>query len=190
MIPEDKLKELRQGLTKAECEKVLKIIDEFKLSPNLIINEKRGTDIFFHAVQCRVSSFKGSEDQIKLVNELIERGADPNVKTIDGYNALHVAVSNKRLAKIALQIVKGCSIEVNATAAPHQNSVLFLAIGEYGQCWQKEAESEKRVFFEIIQKLLDLGADLNQENKNGYITLEKAKDLEDEDLMDLIEKYK
>lgn len=113
------------------------------------------------------SSFKKKETKrelhyavdAKTVRLLVEKGANVNAKDVEGYTALHLAVTEKRL-EIVRELIKS-GAEVNAEEYGNKCIPLHLA------CMVGEKE--------IVEELVKAGAEIEQADKFGMTGMDYAK---------------
>lgn len=113
------------------------------------------------------SSFKKKETKrelhyavdAKTVRLLVEKGANVNAKDVEGYTALHLAVTEKRL-EIVRELIKSGG-NVNAEEYGNKCTPLHLAcmIGEK----------------EIVKELVKAGGEIEQADKFGMTGMDYAK---------------
>ncbi|WP_264688635.1 MULTISPECIES: ankyrin repeat domain-containing protein [unclassified Wolbachia] len=95
----------------------------------------------------------------KTVELLVEKGANVNAKDIEGYTALHLAVTEKRLETVRELIKSGGN--VNAEEYGNKCTPLHLA------CMVGKVE--------IVKELVEAGAEIEQEDKFGMTAMDYAK---------------
>ncbi|WP_395460187.1 ankyrin repeat domain-containing protein [Wolbachia endosymbiont (group B) of Myelois circumvoluta] len=113
------------------------------------------------------SSFKKKETKrelhyavdAKTVRLLVEKGANVNAKDVEGYTALHLAVTEKRL-EIVRELIKS-GAEVNAEEYGNKCIPLHLA------CMVGEKE--------IVEELVKAGGEIEQADKFGMKAMDYAK---------------
>ncbi|WP_265039211.1 ankyrin repeat domain-containing protein [Wolbachia endosymbiont (group A) of Yponomeuta plumbellus] len=97
----------------------------------------------------------------KTVELLVEKGANVNAKDIEGYTALHLAVTEKRL-EIVRELIKSGG-NVNAEEYGNKCTPLHLAcmIGEK----------------EIVKELVKAGGEIEQADKFGMTAMDYSKEV-------------
>ncbi|KAG8174678.1 hypothetical protein JTE90_027148 [Oedothorax gibbosus] len=95
----------------------------------------------------------------KTVRLLVEKGANVNAKDIEGYTALHLAVTEKRL-EIVRELIKS-GANVNAEEYENKCTPLHLA------CMVGKVE--------IVKELVEAGAEIEQADKFGMTAMDYAK---------------
>ena len=96
---------------------------------------------------------KGKAD---IINTLLNAGADPNIAVTDGNTCLHYAAQDRFFPKEAIRAAINKGANVNATN--HKNQTVVLLACKKGNT-------------NIINMLLDAGADPNVADTNGYTCL-------------------
>ena len=108
----------------------------------------------------------GSETRDEIIKELLENGANVDIKTTDNETALHYAASQDEIPEDLFQdILKKCQ-DLNAKSSEDELTALHLA---------SEAGYES-----FVKTLLNHGADINIRNCDGYNPLENALNHEQE----------
>jgi uncharacterized protein len=133
----------------------------------------RGADLHARTVQppgAPASPFRSSagltpfltaaeSGNVAMMKELIKLGADPMAKTPDGAGGLLLATGSRKLEAVKLMIELGSDVNERRTAGfgvnPIHTATRFGAL-------------------EIIQYLVDHGADLTVRDRNGRTPLEEA----------------
>jgi ankyrin repeat protein len=147
---------------------------------------KRKKDEFEKPKRRKVSEIKVSEldkelyetckeEDVERVKELIEAGADVNMRARYGITPLMVAYDEKI---IRLLVEKGADIE--AVDNHRKNNVLFRTLSETNlDTYRKETEKgyeyvKTNRHIEKFKLLIELGADLKSKNASGNGLLEAA----------------
>lgn len=180
--------ELSKALIHADKELALKIIEENKIDCNGFLGADENRPILIEAVSA-LSKYRGIDDQFDIVEYLLKNGADPNQKTVEGYNALHIALSFHDLSKISLLIIRHGNIEVNAQDK-NGNNPIFIAIREYRYTWREEQKEINELRFQIIKELLERGADVDLVNNHGISSNKWLEISDDKKLHDLVKDYR
>jgi ankyrin repeat protein len=92
-------------------------------------------------------------DDVEILQRMVDEGANPNTKNLDGQTALHLAIHNADTAMVQFLLEKGADPEATA---PNGNKPLYDA-----------AESG---YFEIVELLLDFNANVEAFNINEQRT--------------------
>jgi ankyrin repeat protein len=187
IVPAELKRELSIALIHADRDGAIEIIERNQLSANSIIDEDTSTSILLKAVDA-LNEFHGSTDQIAIVEYLLSKGADANIKTSRQYNALHLALAYHNLSEIALLLITKGGADANEVES-HGSSPLFIAIKEYRLAWRPEQKRVKDFRFEIIKELLNRGAELDTVNKHGVSPRRWLELADDDKLNDLVSKH-
>lgn len=158
-------KSLRDALRNADIATIKAFIDKgLDLNAHLASN---GADtMLMEAVNCSKDK-RGSSEQKELIEFLLKHGADVNQYNNEGYNALHLALSNHELSEVSLLLIHNGDPDVNLPEQKHGNTPLFIAIREYGQTWRDEQRAVNKLRYNIIEELLKHGADVDCPNHHG-----------------------
>jgi hypothetical protein len=100
------------------------------------VNARNSRTILFEAVTA-LNEYHDSKEQLEIIEFLLDNGADVNIKTADGCNALHVALEYHNLSNVSLLLITKGNAGINETDA-HGNNPVFIAIREYGKTWREE----------------------------------------------------
>ncbi|MGY6648092.1 ankyrin repeat domain-containing protein [Wenyingzhuangia sp. IMCC45574] len=187
---DDKIRrEFYEHLYKCSSEKVIEIIEKEKIDVNSFTNSDKSCNLLIQVISDCASEQKGTENHVRLISYLIDNGAEIDTKSADGYNALEIALSYHNLSNISLILIKTGKVEINSTEK-NGNNPIFTAIREYGLTWREEQKEVNQLRFEIIEELLNRGADLDKINNHG-ITARKwlERISEDDRLHSLIEEF-
>ncbi|TRZ42485.1 ankyrin repeat domain-containing protein [Robertkochia solimangrovi] len=155
-----------QNLYQASYDKVIELIENQKIDVNGYADYEHSRSILISVISDCNSEFKGSENHVKLVKYIIDKGADINVKTKEGHNALEIALSFHSMSNIALILIKTGKADIHSTEK-HGNNLIFTAIREYSLTWREEQKTVNQIRFEIIKELLNHGVDLDIINNHG-----------------------
>ena len=162
----DKIRsELSKALVHAEKEQVIDIIEKNNVDVNSETIASRQTTILHDAINT-LSKYHDSDNQVAIVDYLLGKGADPNIKTKEGYNCLHLSLNYHSLSKISLMLIINGNVDVNATD-DHGSNPIFIAIREYRLTWRPEQSIHNQLRFQIIEELLKRGANLDLPNNHN-----------------------
>jgi hypothetical protein len=107
------------------------------------------------------NGFPTEEDRLSLLRYLLEKGANPNIYCRKGYNCLHVAVQQDKFIK-ALDLLLDYNADVNVPDSDGAN-IVYWAI--QGFLLRKTAEADRESHLRVLEKILRLGADLDQRTR-------------------------
>ncbi len=127
-----------------------------------------------------------NSNMLAIAKYLVSKGANPNIKNIDGLNPIHLAViTGSRMTELLLQEApNNPTVDINARDSS-LHTVLHWAIGN--NYLNKES---KKV---IVKTLLNNGVDVNLENVNGHTAIHFAllnSEIDEEVRIDLIHMLK
>ena len=159
-------RELFRYLFEASTQKAIEIIEKEHIDINSFTNSEKSSTLLIAAISDCKTELKGSENHVRLISYLIDKGAEINTKTEDGYNALEIALAFHNMSNISLILIKTGKAEINSTEK-HGNNLIFTAIREYGLTWREEQKEINQLRFKIIKELLSRGADLDKVNNHG-----------------------
>ena len=105
-IPEDERLKFHWALQKAKKKKFIKLIEKYNVEINSITEEDELNNFLISAISDCFGEYRGSENQIVIVQYLIDNGIDVNHKNKAGENALDLAICRHDLSKISLMLIK------------------------------------------------------------------------------------
>jgi Ankyrin repeats (many copies) len=97
---------------------------------------------------------------------LLDKGADPNIRCRRGYNCLHIAVQQERYIK-ALDLFLDYKADVNVGDEDNSNVVYWAVQGWLLRKTSEDRQEDRQEHLRVLDKILHLGADLDQENRYG-----------------------
>ena len=165
MSDEEFEKEIFRALFVPDKNKAIELIRKHKIDLNKYL-DNFSNSILINAVNCS-SDFRDSKEQLEIIDYLLEKNADVNYVNENGFNALHIALEYHSLSKTSLLLIKNGNANINDAERKNGNSPIFTAIREYGLTWREEQKEVNQIRFEIIDELLNRGADLDKTNIHG-----------------------
>ena len=101
---------------------------------------------------------------VKAMQELLQKGANPNTRDVNGFSPLMVAANFGNAEMVRLLLEWGA--DANATTTSHHTNALHsLACAEIMHTTDEEEAA--RNLQDIAKMLIEAGANLNQENSDG-----------------------
>ncbi|MCX2745506.1 hypothetical protein OO013_16620 [Mangrovivirga sp. M17] len=164
-VPDKIRAEFEQALIHANKKEIFRLIKKYKIDCNGFIDNENNNPILQKALTV-LNQYRDTPDQLTIINYLLENGANPNIKNREGYNSLHVSLSDHSLSKVSLLLIEKGNIDVNAQDE-NGNNLIFIAIREYGKTWRPDQKNINDLRYQIIEKLLNKGADLDLLNNHG-----------------------
>jgi ankyrin repeat protein len=153
--------EIHEATWKGDLEKIKKLLDQ---NPELVnAQDESGLTPLHYAVNY------GYENQIQIINLLLEKGADVNIKTLDGRTPLHNAAEAANKNVVELLISKGAKVNVKNDS---DCTPFFYAV--------------VRGHKEIINLLLANGAEIDVKDRKAKIMLHSAASNGIKNLVDLM----
>ena len=110
---------------------------------------------------------------VPRLRELLEVGADPNEFAPDGFTPLTLAAFFKRPAAVRLLLERGADVHQRARNEQIQVLPIHSAAADGGSV-------------EIVQMLLDAGADVNAEQPGGFTAIDAARQEDNAELEQLL----
>jgi ankyrin repeat protein len=159
LIPTAQWAALSLAIARGDTDRVRNLVEENHLDVNAFLDNSSWMPVLMEAL---LSNGFGSEsERLPLLRYLLERGANPNICCRRGYNCLHIAVQQEKYIH-ALELMLGFNADVNI---PDQDgaSIVYWAI--QGFLLRKEDGANRPVFLRVLEKILLLGADLDQKNR-------------------------
>ena len=192
LIPAPVWSELSLSIAKGETSQVQRLVEQHHLDVNAFVDSGSWMPLLMEALLSY--GFASEDDRVTLLKYLLEKGADPNIRCVRGYNSVHIAVQQERYIK-ALDLFLDYHADVNL-GDEDGSSVIYWAIQGWllrkdkptdraaGESSVDPSESADRVasaaadhvaraatdraaHLRILEKILALGADLDQQNRYG-----------------------
>lgn len=179
IIPAQCEKQLSMAIDSADLDSVKRIVEKSNIDPNAYENGSY-TPILMTIL---ISFVINDEDKrLAILAYFLEKGANPNLKSKEGYNCLHVAVQHDRLAR-ALSLFLDFGGDVNLV----DNKGCTVAYWAFQSFPWRKTGDEREFHLRLLEKILMLGANLDLANKFG-ITPRKWLEHSPEDVKQLVEK--
>jgi Ankyrin repeats (many copies) len=160
LIPASVWSELSLSIAKGETSQVQRLVEEHHLDVNAFVDSGSWMPLLMEALLSY--GFASEDERVTLLKYLLEKGADPNIRCVRGYNSVHIAVQQERYIK-ALDLFLDYHADVNL-GDEDGSSVIYWAI----QGWLlRKDNADRAAHLRILEKILALGADLDQQNRYG-----------------------
>lgn len=186
LIPASVWSELSLSIAKGETSQVQRLVEQHHLDVNAFVDSGSWMPLLMETLLSY--GFSSEDDRVILLKYLLEKGADPNIRSIRGYNSVHIAVQQEKYIK-ALDLFLDYHADVNL-GDEDGSSVIYWAI----QGWllrkngnpdqpanadssadpdpsaasrEATANADRAAHLRILEKILALGANLDQENRYG-----------------------
>src|ERR1700761_7825734 len=101
-----------------------RLVEEYHLDVNAFVDSGSWMPLLMEALLSY--GFDSEEDRLVLLRYLLEKGADPNICCLRGYNCLHIAVQQEKYVK-ALDLFLDYHADVNIGDEDGSN-VVYWAI--------------------------------------------------------------
>ena len=161
LIPASVWSELSLSIAKGETSQVQRLVEQHQLDVNAFVDSGSWMPLLMEALLSY--GFASEDDRVTLLKYLLEKGADPNIRCVRGYNSVHIAVQQERYIK-ALDLFLDYHADVNL-GDEDGSSVIYWAI--QGWLLRKDKPTDRAAHLRILEKILALGADLDQQNRYG-----------------------
>ena len=160
LIPASVWGALSLAIAKGETDQVKHLVEQHNIDVNAFVDSGSWMPVLMEALLSY--GFDSEEARLPLLKYLLDKGADPNIRCRRGYNCLHIAVQQERYIK-ALDLFLDYKADVNVGDEDNSNVVYWAVQG-----WLLRKTSEDRQeHLRVFDKILRLGADLDQENRYG-----------------------
>jgi len=157
LIPDEQRNALSLAITRGDTNQVRYLVEEHDLDANAFLDDSPTCmPVLMDALLS--NGFPTEEDRLLLLRYLLEKGANPNIYCRKGYNCLHVAVQQDKFIK-ALDLLLDYNADVNVPDADGAN-IVYYAI--QGFLLRKTTEADREPHLRVLEKILLLGADLDQ----------------------------
>jgi hypothetical protein len=160
LIPSSEWNGLSLAIARGATDQVQTLVEENFLDVNAFLDASSWMPVLMDVLIS--NGFETEEDRLRLLRYLLQRGANPNICCSRGYNCLHVAVQQDKYLK-ALDLFLDFNPDVNIGDADGAN-IIYWAI----QRWLFRKDGTDRAEnLRILEKIIRLGADLDQKNNFG-----------------------
>ena len=160
LIPDEQRNALSLAITRGDTDQVRYLVEEYDLDANAFLDDSPTCmPVLMDALLS--NGFPTEDDRLPLLRYLLEKGANPNIYCRKGYNCLHVAVQQDKFIK-ALDLFLDYNADVNVPDADGAN-IVYWAI--QGFLLRKTAEADREQHLRVLEKILLLGADLDQRTR-------------------------
>ncbi|WCL49997.1 ankyrin repeat domain-containing protein [Leptospira sp. GIMC2001] len=115
---------------------------------------------------CSIDAFKTTNNTYQLLDLLIQNGADLNAKNQYGNNCLFYSINRKNIGLLEYLLKKG--VDINTTDSLGNNAIHKSALSAVYDRLKNETLTN------LLTKLLENGANPNQQNKQGRTALHEV----------------
>jgi len=185
LIPAPVWSELSLAIAKGETSQVQHLVEQYHLDVNAFIDSGAWMPLLMEALLSY--GFASEDDRLVLLQYLLEKGADPNIRCLRGYNCVHIAVQQEKYIK-TLDLFLDHHADVNIGDEDGSNVVYWAIQGwllrKNGDPEQpgnadretaadpsiaadRAATADRAAHLRILEKILARGANLDQENRYG-----------------------
>jgi len=159
LIPALPWNALSLAIARGAADQVKTLVEEHGLDVNACLDDRTWMPLLMEAL---LSNGPASEaERLPLLRYLLEKGANPNICCVKGYNCLHIAVQQERYID-ALELFLAYDADVNVVDGDGSN-VVYWAI--QGFLLRKEDASVRAASLRALEKILLRGADLDRKNR-------------------------
>ena len=160
LIPDEQRNALSLAITRGDTHQVRYLVEQYDLDANAFLDDSPTCmPVLMDALLS--NGFPTEDDRLLLLRYLLDKGANPNIYCRKGYNCLHVAVQQDKFIK-ALDLFLDYNADVNVPDADGAN-IVYWAI--QGFLLRKTAEADREQYLRVLEKILRLGADLDQRTR-------------------------
>jgi len=163
LVPATAWNTLSLAIARGETNRVQEIVEQQHLDPNACVDSNSWMPILMEALLSY--GFPTEHHRLPLLKYLLEKGANPNIICARGYNCLHIAAQQDRYID-ALDLMLDYNADVNIGDSDGSNIVYWVVQG-----WLLRREgADRAAYLRVMEKMLNLGADLDQVNRYGMNT--------------------
>jgi hypothetical protein len=150
---------LSLAIARGATDQVQNLVEEHRIDVNAFLDSSSWMPLLMEALLS--NGFESETDRLPLLHWLLDKGANPNICCLRGYNCLHIAVQQQKYIH-ALDLFLDYKADINVADADGSN-IVYWAIQAF--LLRKEGEAERAVSLRVLDKILRLGADLDQKNR-------------------------
>ena len=163
LIPTTAWTALSLAIARGDAPRVKEIIEEQQLDVSACVDNSSWMPVLMEALIS--NGFETEDARLPLLRYLLEKGANPNIICARGYNCLHIAAQQEKYI-YALELFLDFDADINIGDADGSNIVYWAVQG-----WLLRREgADRTAYLRVLEKILQLGADLDQENRYGMNT--------------------
>ena len=159
LIPTAQWTPLSLAIARGDTDQVKSLVEGNNLDVNAFLDSSSWMPVLMEALL--TNGFESEKERLPLLRYLLEKRANPNICCRRGYNCLHIAVQQEKYIH-ALDLFLDFPADVNITDGDGSN-IVYWAI--QGFLLRKEEREERGASLRVLEKILLLGADLEQKNR-------------------------
>ncbi len=186
LIPAPVWSDLSLSIAKGETSQVQHLVEQYNLDVNAFVDSGSWMPLLMEALLSY--GFATEDERLPLLKYLLDKGADPNIRCLRGYNCVHIAVQQEKYRK-ALDLFLDHHADVNIGDEDGSNIVYWAiqgwllrkdtgsgsakpesgsaATADHDSAPGSAATADRAAHLRILEKILALGANLDQENRFG-----------------------
>ncbi|WP_188932594.1 ankyrin repeat domain-containing protein [Puia dinghuensis] len=181
LIPTTVWNSLSLAIARGDAPRAQEIVEDHRLDVNACVDSSAWMPVLMEALLSY--GFATEDDRLPLLHYLLDEGANPNIICARGYNCLHIAAQQEKYIH-ALDLFLDYDADVNIGDADGSNIVYWAVQG-----WLLRREgADRATYLRVLDKILHLGADLDQENRFGMNT-RKWLQLASPDVQELVQRW-
>lgn len=179
LIPRSEWNALSLAIARGDTRQVRDLVEEHSINVNAFLDSSNWMPLLMDALLS--NGFETEEDRLPLLRYLLDKGANPSICCARGYNCLHIAVQQDKYLK-ALDLFLDYKADVNVVDGDGANVIYWavqrwlLRAGESDRAEQTDSdaaeqkESDRAERLRVFDKILRLGADLDQVTRYSRTT--------------------